>query len=108
MYKNKLGNILRVIMCKSIIILIIALFSCSHNRVTMNPQKAPGESNSRMVHYFLWGLLPNYTYTTGELCGENGVYQVHSYTSFIDGLLYLFTWGVYSPKTLEVKCNILK
>lgn len=89
------------------LLFIFLLMSCAHNRVTMSPQKAPGQSNSRMMHFFLWGLAPNYVFTTAELCGENGVYQVHSYTSVIDGILAIFTGGLYSPKTLDVQCNAI-
>lgn len=92
-------------------IILILLFSvllnsnCLHNRVTMNPEGSPGSRQEIMSHYFLWGLLPYKRYNSTQFCGENGIYQVHSYTSFVDGLLYCVTSGIYAPRTLEIFCD---
>lgn len=88
-----------------LIILIFTLSDCLHNRVTLNPKGSPGQRKEVKGHYFLAGIIPTHKFRSDQFCGENGIYQVHAYTSFFDGCLNCLTISIYSPKTLEIICN---
>ena len=84
---------------------ILVNYNCYHNRVTFNPNGTPGPRQTIMNPYFLWGLLPGKRYNSTQFCGKKGIYQVHAYTSFVDGLLSCITSGIYSPRSLEIICD---
>lgn len=87
-------------------LLLIFFSGCFHNRVTVNPLNGkPGETKEIRGHFFLTGLVPVQRYSAKDLCADKGIYQVHSYSSFLDLLLSSITLCLYTPKTLEVICN---
>lgn len=96
----------RLILALVAMLLLSVTSHCYHNRVTLNPEGTPGEYGEIGTNFFLWGLAPGTKrYSSEELCGDKGLYQVHHYTTFLDGIFNLFTIGIYSPRTLEYTCN---
>jgi hypothetical protein len=70
-------------------------------------ETSPAQSGTiRLSHgYFLFGLYPrNVELSETELC-PGGIAAVDQYTSFRDGLFEQLTLGVYSPRTVEVRCR---
>lgn len=58
-------------------------------------QKAP---------FFLWGLVGQKDVDMRRVC-PNGVAWFQNRATFVDGLLNLVTFGIYSPLTIEVRCS---
>ncbi|MCB1192456.1 MAG: Bor family protein [Leptospiraceae bacterium] len=83
---------------------IILVSNCFHNRVTYDRNATPGDKKEIKTHFFLVGLYPDRKFSVEELCGKDGIYQVHDMTNFEDGLLSCLTFGIYTPRTLEVTC----
>jgi hypothetical protein len=89
-----------------ILISFVFFIGCQHNRIVVNPAGKRGITVERKVFFVFYGIGQTQRYTYGELCGNNGVYEVRSYMSFIDGLLTGLTYAILSPRTLEVSCEL--
>lgn len=57
--------------------------------------------NSVKNHYLIYGLVPisNDKLQDSQYVGKAKNYQVKKQLSFIDGLLNVLTWGIYTPST---------
>jgi len=54
-------------------------------------------------HYVLYGLAPIGTSDPTEMAGGAENYEVTTEHTFIDGLLYALTGGIYTPTTTTVR-----
>ena len=82
--------------------------SCLRTRVHM--EDAVGVETYRSSQDFLfWGLTPErLDFKTTQLCRNapgKKISYVETQTSGVDGLLTFLTIGIYSPKTLIVRCT---
>lgn len=56
-------------------------------------------------NYYLWGLFPReFAYEEESLCPGRGIQELHQFYAPRDFLLEQLTFGIYSPRTLEVRC----
>lgn len=87
------------------LVLLLFVIGCHHNRVTY--KKGSGGKITKKSHdYFLWGLIPSEKkFKVKELCPGGSIQQIHSYFTVPNALFGICTLGIYSPKTLEVKCT---
>jgi hypothetical protein len=69
-----------------------------------NPTANPGATHSVKQNFFLWGHFGGEEVNFEQLC-PGGVARVQSESSFVDGLLYGLTGGLYAPRSVEVQCN---
>jgi len=53
-------------------------------------------------HYLINGLAPISTVKVKELAGDAKDYSITVSHSFIDGLLSLITWNLYTPTTVTI------
>ncbi|SIS98200.1 Bor protein [Thalassolituus maritimus] len=57
-------------------------------------------------HFFLFGVGQENTVNAAEVCGgADKVVKVQSSTSVIDGVIALFTSGLYTPESKRVYCS---
>jgi hypothetical protein len=88
---------------------VACLSACA--KATIRPNGGPALSSSTAPNYeeskpyFMWGLVGEHDINVKQVCGEKDVEQMQSRTTFVDGLLTLFTLGIYSPKTAMVWCK---
>ncbi len=54
--------------------------------------------------YFLWGLVGEQVVQLKQLC-PGGVSRWRSQQTFVDGLLYFVTLGIYAPRHVTVECT---
>lgn len=67
---------------------------------TVNPKSA---TTKKKANFLLWGLAGNGTIDTSAIC-PGGVHWAQTQMSFVDGLLGSLTFGIYTPRTVAVKC----
>ena len=64
------------------------------------PQK--GVESVEKSHYLIYGLAPIKTADPEKMAGGATDYSVTIQHSFVDGLLNVLTWGIYTPTTTKV------
>lgn len=63
------------------------------------------EYDKRWHHGVIWGIAElSGPYNLKEVC-PNGWAEITTETSFLAGLLYAVTSGVYAPQTVTVRCS---
>lgn len=55
------------------------------------------------AHGFLWGLVPPPAVETAQKC-PTGVAKVETQHSFLNMVAGFFTYGIYSPMQINVRC----
>ena len=88
------------------IVLATSLSSgCYHIRYgTHDPT---GVEHSEWSHFFFFGIIGKKRVNASDLC-PSGVARIHSYTSFVNGLVTVFPgiFGlIWAPRTLEITCK---
>lgn len=112
--------------CAGILYLsIFAFTSCQHARVGLSPalispasRQAPQanvddpsitKEKDRLIlkqNYYAWGYLPRErVYREDALCPSRGIKEIHQYYAAEDLILEQLTLGIYSPRTLEIRCH---
>jgi len=64
------------------------------------PQK--GVESVEKSHYLIYGLAPIKTADPEKMAGGAKDYSVTIQHNFVDGLLNILTWGIYTPTTTKV------
>lgn len=86
--------------------LLITLSGCSS--VTITPggknQLANEPSYEESKPFYFWGLAGEHHIDVLKICSNNEPLQMQSQQTFVDGLLGVFTLGIYSPHTAKVWC----
>lgn len=95
----------------SIVLLVAAVVMTACATVTITPEGQPktaaDPSFQETQSFFLWGLVPaSQTIDVVEICPD-GVRQMQAQTTFVNGLLGGLTFGIYSPRTAKVWCEVL-
>ena len=61
------------------------------------------EINQNWASGWIFGLVPPATINAASEC-PNGVSRVETQQSFVNGLVGILTWGIYTPMQINVKC----
>lgn len=57
-------------------------------------------------HFFIFGVAQESSVNASEVCGgADKVVKVQTSTSVIDGIIALFTSGLYTPESKKVYCS---
>ena len=91
---------------------ILNFLNCQHARVEFSPilqsKKIDNQVESKVIlkqNYFFMGLLPRkIEYNESILCPVRGMKEIHQYSSLRDGVLEQITFGIYSPRSIEIIC----
>ena len=89
---------------KTAIILLIAtsLTSCYVNTFNVGKGAQTNVSTSQWNHYLIDGLVPLSQSNPQTMAGNATDYTVTIQHSFVNGLLNVITFGIYSPTTTTV------
>lgn len=64
-------------------------------------------SSTKTHHFFVSGVAQGKAINPAEICGNiTNVAKVESQTTFINGLLSLITFGIYSPREARIYCSV--
>ncbi len=91
----------------SLVLLAVAIAGCSTITITRQGQQklsTPPNFEQR-YDFFLWGLVNDHDVDVKEICKGDKVEQMQTQHTFVDGLLTLFTLGIYAPRTAKVWCK---
>ena len=81
---------------------LFLLVGCYH--ATIDTGLAPGSKTVEMwKHSWIAGLVPPSVVEAQSAC-ENGVARVETQQSFVNGLVGILTYGIYTPMTVIVTC----
>ena len=94
MTRSRLGTLLAV---------VVVLSGCYH--ATIETGLPPGNQTLEKpwASSWIYGLVPPQTVETASRC-PNGVARVETQQSFVNGLVGLITFGIYTPMTIVVTC----
>ena len=92
------------------IIFSLFLYSCSTQRIAIgNKSREVPKSNphySYWDNFFFWGVGQTKFNNAQESCkNNNGIDFVETRLSFTQGLVTILTYGVYSPRTVNIYCK---
>ncbi len=87
-----------------LVALVLLLPACYH--ATINTGRPMGSTvvNKPFQPSFIYGLIPPATLNVASEC-PNGVAQVETMHSFIEGLVGGLTFGIFTPMTIKVTCS---
>ena len=82
---------------------LFLLAGCYH--ATIDTGLAPGAKTIKKpwAHCFVFGLVPPSVVEAQNEC-ENGVARVETQHSFLNGLVGILTYAIYTPMTITVTC----
>lgn len=69
-----------------------------------DPSAQRGAKHEVKQKFFLWGHVGGDEVDLARLCPQ-GVAEITSESSFVDGMLFGLTGGLYAPRTVEVYCQ---
>ena len=95
---------------KKVYIIALCAFLAACSTVTIrNSDKMPPVRPSETISnsFFIGGIGQKNIIEPNETCEGRG-YSVETYYSFVDGLLAVITFGIYTPSTTEIYCDKLK
>lgn len=55
-----------------------------------------------MTHFIFWGMGQTREINPKEVCGKKEVVAVETNISFINGLISMLTYGIYSPRNYSI------
>lgn len=82
--------------------LALSLNSCYTYSHTVGNGAQTGETVTKKNHYFVYGLAKGNLSDPKEMAGSADDYDVTIQHTFVDGLLRVVTFGIYTPTTTTV------
>ncbi|KXZ27304.1 hypothetical protein AYB34_08475 [Leptospira sp. ZV016] len=77
----------------------VAYISLEHDRPGMVP------AYEKRHHFVLFGVGQTKEISASQICDSRPVAKIESSFTFVDILLSMLTWGIYTPRTIEVYCD---
>ncbi len=82
---------------------IVALSGCYHTTIETGLPPSTQTLEKPWASSWVYGLVPPQTVETASRC-PNGVAKVETQISFLNGLVALITFAIYTPMTIVVTC----
>ena len=82
---------------------LITLAGCYHATVETGATPSTVVINKAFASSWIYGLVPPSTVSTAERC-PNGVAKVETQHSFLNQLVGILTFGIYTPMQITVTC----
>lgn len=89
----------------AVIILVMLITGCAQQ--TFNIEKKPVTSPKEVIthHFFISGLGQKKTVDAAAICGgPENVVKTETQRTFVNGLLGVITFGIYTPLEARVYC----
>jgi len=83
-------------------LLSLSMTSCYTLTYTVGTGTQTGETIKKKNHYLIYGIAPLKTSDPTKMAGDAKNYQVTIKHTFVDGLLNLLTYSIYTPTTTIV------
>lgn len=85
------------------LILLFTLTSCYHAKITTGETPSAQKIDEPWAHSFIFGLVSPKEINTASQC-PNGVAMVETKISFLNGLVSVITFNIYTPMHITVTC----
>jgi len=79
------------------------LAGCYHVTVVTGLPESTTGVHKEWAAGWLWGLVPPETIESAKAC-TNGVAKVETQQAFLNGLVSVVTWGIFTPWQIDVVC----
>lgn len=83
--------------------ILFAVTSCYHAKITTGEAPSAKKIDEPWAHGFIFGLVPPKEINSANEC-PNGVAMVETKISFLNGLVSLVTFNLYTPMHITVTC----
>ena len=85
------------------VVAAFALTGCYHAVIQTGRPESSDVISIKWANSFVYGLVPPPVLETASRC-TNGVAKVETQHSFLNGLVGIITFGIYTPMQLDVTC----
>jgi len=91
----------------AVVIAVLVSSGCATVTITSNSAEklSTAPTYEQRKPFFMYGLIRNHSIDVKAICGERLVVQMQTQDTFVDRLLALVTFGVYTPRTARVWCS---
>ena len=90
--------------CAALLALGVATSTgCYHATIVSGATPSTEVIDQKWAHSFLWGIVPPATVEAAAKC-PNGLAKVETQHSFLNGLVAILTFGIYTPVRITVTC----
>lgn len=90
----------------SVAVLLAGLTGCSTQTYIVSEQPAAKTASyDKMQHFFVGGIGQQSEKDTKEVCTNNNVAKVQTQQTFLNGLLSMISYGIYSPRDMRIYCK---
>lgn len=87
-------------------IAVLLMSGCATQSFSINGTTDNEPTYEDMQHFFVSGLVQEQDVNAAEICGgAEKVVKVESHHSFINGVLGVLTYGIYTPRDARVYCK---
>jgi hypothetical protein len=85
----------------------LTLTGCMSTKMALDPKWNPSLRPAYVDYadYWVFGLFGHGEFNLQKICVDQNPYGFQQYRSAEDGLIALFTAGIYAPATLRVWCG---
>jgi len=87
----------------AVIVALLAGTACYHATIETGRPPSPQTIERPWAPSFVYGLVPPPVVETAARC-PNGVSPVETQISFLNGLVALFTFNMFTPMSIKVTC----
>lgn len=85
------------------IVVLLSTFGCYHATIETGLTPSTEVIHESFAASWIYGLVPPSTVSTAAKC-PNGVAKVETQLSFVNQLVGLITFGIYTPMEIKVTC----
>jgi len=90
----------------SIVTIAILMNGCAAQTFNINGSIGEQPTDQQSQHFFISGIGQEKITNAAEICGgAENIVKVESQMTFINGLLGLITFGIYTPRDAKVYCK---
>jgi hypothetical protein len=82
---------------------VLACSACFHATIETGLPASSETITVPWAHSFIYGLVPPNTVSSASKC-KNGVAKVETQHSFLNGLVGLITFQLYTPMQIDITC----
>ncbi len=86
-----------------LLLAVLAVAGCYHATVETGREASTTVIKQSFAASWIYGLVPPKTINAAAQC-PNGVARVETQLSFVNQLVGVLTFGIYTPMTIEVTC----
>jgi Bor protein len=81
----------------------LLMSSCFAHKFAIGDGAQTGVQVTEKNNYFLFGLIPGKTSDPQKMAGGANDFEVTEVQTFLDGLIGVLTFGIYTPSTTTVQ-----